>query len=273
MSTSNDATAGGAEVGAGFSQGADRYDDVLRHNAMGARRLIASIPAGVYTDVLDVGCGTGFAALEMVHRFGCAHVVGLDASEGMLEVFREKAAKVPHLRVDLHVGDVMAIPLPDASVDAVISSMAFHWFPDKAGAVREMARVLRPNGVLAVLASGAGTDKELVGIMRGVEPPLPPAWIAVFDAIWRDVPQMQGLLRDAGLREEDVWMESRSRTTSTEEYLERLRIVGAHLSAGLNPDEALAHGERLAAAITAASGPEGFRYTFNKLFAIARKPA
>lgn len=260
-------------VGAGFTQGAERYDDVLAHNASGARRLVAAVPPGDYPEILDVGCGTGFAATEMARRFGCRRIVGVDTSEGMLAVFRDKASRsLPGTEVELHVADALAIPLPDASVDAVVSSMAFHWFPDKPGALREMARVVRPGGIVAVLASGTGADAELQELMRALRPPLPSAWVEVFAHILRDVPEMQDMLRRTGLEAVDVWMESRRRLIGVADYLARLQAVGSHLSAGMDPDVAQGHVERLGAAMAALAGPDGFPYTFNKLFAIARRP-
>ena len=72
------------------TRGADAYDDLLRHNRDGARRLVAALPDGRYDDVLDVGCGTGFVTEAMVDRFGTRRVTGVNPSEGMLERFREK---------------------------------------------------------------------------------------------------------------------------------------------------------------------------------------
>lgn len=270
--TAHDAPAGHAAVGEGFTRAASVYDEVLRHNADGARRLVAAIPEGRYDTVLDVGCGTGFASLEMADRFGTTSLIGVDPSEGMLEVFRGKIAGRPEPHAELVVGDVMDLPVPPGSVDAVISTMAFHWFPDKPGALREMAARLRPGGVLGILAAGTGTDGELREILRGITPPVPPAWLAVFDHIHRDVPWMMDHLEAAGLEVVDVWTESRFRRTPPEDYMARMQATASHLSADLDPEEALAHGERLTQAVVAASGPRGFGYTFNKLFAIARRP-
>jgi SAM-dependent methyltransferase len=259
-------------VAQGFTRGAGAYDDILVHNATGARRLVAAIPEGAYGVVLDVGCGTGFASIAMRDRFHPRRIIGVDPSEGMLEVFRAKLAGDSGTEVELHATDVMSMPVPDASVDAVVSAMAFHWFPDKPGAVAAMARTLRPGGVLAILASGTGTDREFEEILRAMDPPVPAAWVDVFDLIHRDVDQMRDHLEAAGLEVEDVWIESRRRRTPPEHFLERIRLVASHLSADMPPGVAAAEGERVAAAVVAASGPDGFRYTFNKLFAVARRP-
>lgn len=259
-------------VGAGFDNAADTYADLLAHNRTGAQRLVDALPDGGYDTLLDVGCGTGFASLAVVERFGTTRVLGIDASEGMMDVFRRNADGIPGLTLDLQVADAAALPAPDGAFDAVISTMAFHWFPDKAKALSEMARCVRPGGIVAILTAGRGTDAEFKAVMEGITPPVPPQWIGVFDRIHRDVPEMHAMLGEAGLEPVDVWSETRWRTVPPMAYLDRMNAVASHLSSDLSSEEAQAHGERLAAALIAASGPEGFGYSFVKLFAIARRP-
>lgn len=266
-------TYGAAEVGAGFGQTAGAYDDLLRHNQTGARRLIDSLPDGTYESVVDVGCGTGFATFAIHERFDVKHALGVDPSHEMLAVMRESGMRLaPDLQLQLLVGDAAALPTESASADAIISTMAFHWFPDKEGAVREMARTVRPGGHVAILTAGRGTDAELLEIMRGMDPPVPAPWTGVFDYIHRDVREIEDLLEGAGLETVDIWAETRRRRIPAMDYLARLQAVASHLSSGLDPVEAEAHGLRLGEALAAASGPKGFDYTFVKLFAIARKP-
>jgi ubiquinone/menaquinone biosynthesis C-methylase UbiE len=258
-----------------FTNTAKDYDAVVRHNIQGADRLIMSLPDGDYRRVLDVGCGTGWSALAMIERFpGVTHMTGVDPAQGMLDVFQEKLDAVPNVAVELRAEDVMAMGIEPGSYDAVISSMAMHWFPDKAGAAVAMAGALAPGGVLAILCSGAGGEHEFRQVLRNLDPPGPPAWDAAFDIVQRDVPDMETYLADAGLEPLDIWMERRRRFSSPEAYLERMRVVASHITAGtLDDDEVAALLERVAAGIDAVSGPRGFEYTFTKLYAIARKPA
>jgi SAM-dependent methyltransferase len=101
--------------------------------------------------VLDVGCGTGAATVAAADRVGPAGaVVGLDANPEMLAVARRKDAPV-----DWREGRAEALPFPDASFDAVVSQFAMMFFADATGAVREMLRVLRPGGRLAVAVCDA----------------------------------------------------------------------------------------------------------------------
>ncbi len=257
-----------------FTTTAKDYDAVVRHNIDGARRLAMSVPDGDYRRLLDVGCGTGWSALAMLARFpGIEHVTGIDAAEGMLGVFREKLVELDGVEFDLRAEDVMAMSVEAESYDVVISSMAMHWFPDKAGAALAMARAVRPGGVLAILQSGAGGEVEFREVLRAMDPPAPPAWDAAFDFVQRDVDQMETYLVDAGLEPIDIWMERRLRRCSVEAYLERMRVVASHITAGtLDEDQIAELMERVAEGTRAVSGSRGFEYTFTKLYAVARKP-
>lgn len=256
-----------------FEESAAEYDELLLHNIAGAERLIDSIPDGSYPAVLDVGCGTGFASLAFARRFAPERVVGVDPAAAMLDVFRAKASALGAASLELHAADVMAMPVQDAVFDAVISSMAFHWFPDKAAAIGAMAARLRPGGVLAVLAVGAGGETAFRHVLRSIDPPAPPHLDATFDFAQRDIPQMEEYLEAAGLEPIDVWIERRSRRTTPEAYLARMRAVASHVMAGMAPDEFADLDARINAATQAAVGEDGlFHYDFCKLFAIARRP-
>lgn len=270
--TQRDASTGVAD---NFTTTAKDYDAVVRHNIDGAHRLVMSLPDGAYTRVLDVGCGTGWSAAAMVRRFpSVTHLTGVDPAQGMLEVFSGKLAELGNVQVDLRAEDVMNMSVEPESYDAVISSMAMHWFPDKAGAAVAMARPLVPGGVLGILCSGAGGEHEFRQVLRDLDPPGPPEWDVAFDFVQRDVSDMETYLVDAGLEPIDIWMERRQRYSSPEAYLERMRVVASHITAGSLTDEEVAELlERVAAGIDAVSGPRGFGYTFTKLFAVARKPA
>ncbi|TNE77606.1 MAG: methyltransferase domain-containing protein [Gammaproteobacteria bacterium] len=97
-------------------------------------------------NVLDVGCGTGILAREAVSRTGShGRVTGLDPGPGMLAVARELA---PNIGWEQGVAE--SLPYADDSFDAVVSQFGLMFFQDKAGAIREMHRVLKPGGRLAV---------------------------------------------------------------------------------------------------------------------------
>lgn len=257
-----------------FTSTAKDYDAVVLHNIHGAQRLIASLPEGDYRRVLDVGCGTGWATLAMVRRFPTVtHVTGIDPAEGMLEIFRDKAQEIPDVELDLRAEDVMSMSVEGDAYDAVISTMAMHWFSDKPGAARAMAEPLAPGGVIGILCSGSGGEHEFRDVLRALDPPGPPEWDAAFDFVQRDVDDMELYLTDAGLVPIDIWMERRLRYTTPEAYLERMRVVASHITAGtMGDDEVAMLLERVLAGLHAVSGPRGFTYTFTKLYAVARKP-
>jgi SAM-dependent methyltransferase len=104
--------------------------------------------------VLDVACGTGIVARTAAERVGPAQVTGVDLNPAMLTVARRVRGDI-----DWRQGDAAALPLTDRSFDAVLCQMALMFFPDRVGALREMARVAAPAGTVAVLVP-AGLDAQ-----------------------------------------------------------------------------------------------------------------
>jgi SAM-dependent methyltransferase len=189
----------------------------------------------------------------------------------MLEAFAQKLGEVPGTQITLHEADVLEMPVPDGAFDAAICSMAFHWFPRKPEAMVAMAAPLRPGGHVAILCSGRGGEDEFRRILSDIVPPMH-QWVAAFDIVQRDIPEMEAYIEAAGLEPVDIWMERRIRRTPVEAYLERMRVVASHLHSEMPPDEVAAMRAQVEEATRAVSGPRGFEYTFTKLFAIARKP-
>lgn len=105
--------------------------------------------------VLDVACGTGVvarAARELVGPSG--EVSGVDLNPAMVAVARERAPEI-----DWRVGDATSLPFDDESFDVAVCQSALFFFPDRAGACREMARVVRPGGKVA-LQTYAALDEQ-----------------------------------------------------------------------------------------------------------------
>src|SRR5262249_60141969 len=101
--------------------------------------------------VLDLGSGPGldcFLAAEKVGETG--RVIGIDMTPAMLERARANARKGGYANVEFREGRLEALPLADASVDAVTSNCVINLVPDKGAVFREVARVLRPGGGLVV---------------------------------------------------------------------------------------------------------------------------
>jgi demethylmenaquinone methyltransferase / 2-methoxy-6-polyprenyl-1,4-benzoquinol methylase len=102
-----------------------------------------SVNAG--DEVLDVCCGTGDLAIA-ARRHGAARVVGLDFSDQMLERARAKAPEIDWVQ-----GDALALPFPDGAFDAATVGFGVRNVEDLEGAIRELRRVLRPGGRVAIL--------------------------------------------------------------------------------------------------------------------------
>jgi SAM-dependent methyltransferase len=110
--------------------------------------------------VLDVGCGRGAVLLLAAERLPKGKAVGIDlwqvkdqSGNGADAARRNAVAEAVEERIELHTGDMRALPFPDASFDVIVSSLAIHNVPDATGretAVKEIARVLKPGGRVAL---------------------------------------------------------------------------------------------------------------------------
>ncbi|AEE47225.1 class I SAM-dependent methyltransferase [Cellulomonas fimi] len=129
-----------------------RVTGVRRRHA----RLVALAEVRPGDRVLDLGCGTGAVAVRVARTVPGAHVTGLDPD---LPALRRAARAARRARVPLTLvrGYGQSLPLPDASVDRVVSSLALHHVPAdaRAATAAEIARVLRPGGTVTVLDFGA----------------------------------------------------------------------------------------------------------------------
>jgi ubiquinone/menaquinone biosynthesis C-methylase UbiE len=121
-----------------------RFDPVAEDYELGRAPWPAEVVEGVEgVVVLDLAAGTGKLTRLLVERF--PHVIAVEPLAGMRAVLERVVAEAESLD-----GTAEAIPLPDASVDAVFVGEAFHWF-DAAAAASELGRVLRPGGVLRLV--------------------------------------------------------------------------------------------------------------------------
>jgi SAM-dependent methyltransferase len=149
--------------------------------------------------VLDVACGTGVVARTAADRMGGrGRVVGLDVNEGMLTVARR-------LRPDIEwrQGDAADLPFEADQFDAVLCQAAMMFFPDRVGALREMARVAAAGGTVAVQVWDRLEAQEGYGAMyRAFREQLGPEATELESAYWSlgDLELMGSLFQAAGLR-------------------------------------------------------------------------
>ena len=138
--------------------------------------------------VLDLACGTG-ALAELLAGRG-ARVTGVDLAPALIETARERAAE-QGLEIAYRVGDAEALELPDASFDAIGSTCGIMFAPDHAASARELARVTRPGGRVALANwTPTGGLARMFGVMRPYQPAPPPS--NPFD--WGDEARVRELL-------------------------------------------------------------------------------
>lgn len=162
--------------------GIGRYEETAKDLEPVAETIVQRAAVRVGERALDLGCGTGNAAIELA-RAG-AEVVAVEPSTRLLDVARDRAA-AQGLSVDVRQGEAAAIPLDDASVDLIVSVFAVIFAPDEAAAMTEMKRVLAPGGriLLTAWVPGVGVGKAYAALgpallaATGAPPPPPPfAW-------------------------------------------------------------------------------------------------
>jgi SAM-dependent methyltransferase len=156
--------------------------------------------------LIDVGAGSGGAALMAAARG--VEVLAVDASARMVTRIAERARGAAGGRLHAAIMDGVALAVPDASCDAVLSVFGVILFPNTGLAMREIARVLRPGGRVAVVTWTETERYELVARLiaaiteiRG--PPAPPAVLPA-QLRFREEPALRALLAGAGLTVDDI---------------------------------------------------------------------
>ena len=119
--------------------------------SLGCGNPVAVAELGEGETVLDLGSGGGIDVLLSARRVGpSGRAYGLDMTDEMLDLARRNAAAAGATNVEFMKGTIEAVPLPDASVDVIISNCVVNLAADKDAVFREIARVLRPGGRVGV---------------------------------------------------------------------------------------------------------------------------
>jgi demethylmenaquinone methyltransferase/2-methoxy-6-polyprenyl-1,4-benzoquinol methylase len=130
------------------------------------RKMVAACGLGAGGQAIDFCCGTGDVAFElerMVQPGG--HVIAVDFSAGMLSVARDKARR-RNSAVEFLRGDVLKLGYADNYFDAATIAFGIRNLADTSAGIRELARLVRPGGVVAVLETGQPVNPLIAGLYR-----------------------------------------------------------------------------------------------------------
>jgi SAM-dependent methyltransferase len=235
-----------------FDVAAEAYDSFMGKYSRLLSPQLADF-AGVRSgqQVLDVGCGPGALTAELVARLGPAAVSAVDPSEPFVD-----AARARNPEVDVRRASAEELPFPDEAFDAALAQLVVHFMSDPVAGLAEMARVTRPDGVVAACVWDHG----------GGQGPLSPFWEAAhaLDPGVDDESQLAGarkghlaeLFEAAGLREiETTVLSAELEHPSFEDWWEPFTLgvgpAGTYL-VGLEPDRQAALRERCRALLPSA---------------------
>jgi ubiquinone/menaquinone biosynthesis C-methylase UbiE len=224
--------------------------------------------------VLDVGCGTGNAAL--LAALQGAQTTGVDPAARLLDVARARAAETG-VNATFVLGDAASIPVAAASADVVLSVFAVIFAPDPAAAAAELARVTAPGGRILLTAwIPEGAIHDCVGIFQKAVtaalglPAGPPAFA------WHEPTALAGLFGPHGFAIAVEPGQVAFTATSAREYLERqgrdhpMSVAGQALLESRGEGEKVA--ERALGVLDAANeDPVAFRVTSRYVIAIATR--
>lgn len=153
-----------------FDHAASRYDEHARLQRVVREEMLSRLEWVKFSPevVVDLGCGTGGALRGLRKRFPRARLIGMDISSGMLEEARRHQ---PWLRKPrLVCADMERLPLRDASVDLLFSSLTLQWSNTPEQVFQEARRVLRPGGLFLFSTLGPDTLHELRDAWRVADP-------------------------------------------------------------------------------------------------------
>ncbi|MBT3321074.1 MAG: arsenite methyltransferase [Anaerolineae bacterium] len=179
--------------------------------------------------VLDLGSGGGIDCFLAGQRVGPAgHVIGVDMTAAMIEKARANKAKIGADNVEFRLGEIEYLPVPDASIDVIISNCVINLSTDKPQVFREMYRAMRPGGKLAV--SDMVTEGKLPdGLKSSLS-----AWAGCVSGAL-DVEEYISGIKDAGFVDVEVIPVYLDR----EEVDDAVRQLGGEIELGDLPKEAV----------------------------------
>jgi trans-aconitate 2-methyltransferase len=186
-----------------------RYALASAHQKEWGAKLIAELQLRGTERILDLGCGDGALTAQLAEIVPAGSVVGIDSSQGMIDVARQK--QTDNLRFVLM--DIAQINY-DKQFDVVFSNATLHWVRDHQRLYRDVRRALRPGGMLRFNFAGEGNCSHFFAVIR--EAMLLDRFFPYFDGFqwpWYmpAVSEYEALVGSGGLREVRVWGENADR--------------------------------------------------------------
>jgi ubiquinone/menaquinone biosynthesis C-methylase UbiE len=199
-----------------YNAAADHFDDEpLSFWARIGRRTIERLELPLGATVLDVGCGTGASALPVAEKIGPqGQVIGIDLAERLLEIARQKARIQGLTNIQFETGDMERLGYTDDRFDAVVSVFSIFFVDDIARQVRELWRMIRPGGWLAITTWGPRMFEPGTSIWWDAVKEVRPDLVATASP-WARItePQaMRDLLREAGIADSQIVSEEGRQT-------------------------------------------------------------
>lgn len=209
MTLTNEANAKAAMA---YNAAADHFDHPVSSfwHRFG-RQTIERLDLQPGARVLDVCSGSGGSALPAANRVGTeGSIVAADLAERLIDLARAKAEAQGLSNIEFRVGDMLALGYPDHSFDAVVCVFGIFFVPDMSGAVRELWRMVKPGGRLAITTWGPNlfepANAAFWEVIEGERPDLHRAFNP-----WDRISEPEGLgrmLAKAGVQNVDILAES-----------------------------------------------------------------
>jgi trans-aconitate 2-methyltransferase len=202
------------------------YDQVADPMTRWGAGVLDRLPLAGDETVLDAGCGSGRVTEQLVERLPRGHVIALDGSPSMVAAARERLARFGD-RVSFVVADLGSpLPLPPASVDAVLSTATFHWVRDHAALFAGLAAVMRPGARLVAQCGGAGNIARVRAVIAAAGEPWEGPWT------FATPDETRSRLAVAGFTDVEAWLHDEPTRLEPGEPLRdylRTAVLGAHL--------------------------------------------
>ncbi|HVU72045.1 MAG TPA: class I SAM-dependent methyltransferase [Mycobacteriales bacterium] len=241
--------------------GAGRYETFAAHLAPAADVAVDRLAPAAGEHVVDLGCGTGNAAVRVAGRG--ARVTGVEPAPRLRAVAQERLARAGFADATVVAGEAAAMPLDDASADAIISVFGVIFAPDPELAAIEMARVVRPGGRIVLTAWRMSSAFAVAGKSRRDAMARATGQPAADVFPWSDEAALDGLFAHHGFTLEVQEHELVYTAGSVEEFFRQ--EVDDHpmwnaAATVLPPDElARLHDEALAIYVAENTDPAAFR--------------